>query len=82
MNGALNILNTMKVMGCIPSSKAYSALLYSYAKKGDIENIMSTLKTCEQNNIIIDDGHIIEIIYHLSVNGHSEHVDRVLFFFY
>ncbi|XP_043483858.1 leucine-rich PPR motif-containing protein, mitochondrial [Leptopilina heterotoma] len=78
MNGALNILSTMKIMGCIPSSNAYNALLYSYAKKGDIVNIMETLKSCERQNIPIDDINKIEIIYYLAINGHSDHIDKIL----
>lgn len=80
MNGALNILSTMKIMGCIPSSNAYNALLYSYAKKGDIVNIMETLKTCERQNILIEDVNKVEIIYYLAINGHSDHIDKVLIF--
>lgn len=78
MNGALNILSTMKIMGCIPSSNAYNALLYSYAKKGDIVNIMETLKTCERQNILIEDVNKVEIIYYLAINGHSDHIDKIL----
>lgn len=79
MNGAINILNTMEVMGCMPSEKAYSALLYSYAKKGYIENITETLQACERKNIVIDDNHKLEIIFYLAINGHTQHIDKVYF---
>lgn len=78
MNGALNILNIMREIGCIPSSKTYAALLEAYARKGDIASIMTTLKRCESKNMIILDKYKMNIIYHLAINGYADQVDKIL----
>lgn len=78
MNGALNILNIMKGMGCRPSSKTYASLLTVYAKKGDIKNILKTLENCEYKDIIILDKYKMDIIYYLVLNGHKEHITEVI----
>ena len=77
MNGALSVLDTMDEMGCYISSKTYSTLMEAFAKKGDIESIMQTLKKCGNKNIFISDMYKMNIIYQLAINGHAEHISQV-----
>lgn len=68
----------MKQAGLEPTADTYTTLLCSYAKVGDITSILSTLDTCEKNELYLLDRDLFDVIYTLSINGHSKHVAQLL----
>lgn len=67
----------MRRGGMEPTADTYTTLLCGYAKRGDIEAIMKTIEMCEQKELYLLDRDILEVIYSLAVNGHTEHLDTV-----
>lgn len=78
MESSLGIIAVMKQAGLEPTADTYTTLLCSYAKVGDITSILSTLDTCEKNELFLLDRDIFDVIYTLSINGHSQHVAQLL----
>lgn len=78
MESAVGILSVMKQAGLEPSADTYTTLLCCYAKGGDIKSILTTLETCEKNEIYLLDKDIFDIIYTLATNGHANTVDELL----
>lgn len=68
----------MKQAGLEPSADTYTTLLCSYAKVGEITKILSTLDTCEQNEIYLLDKDIFDVLYTLTINGHANQVDQLI----
>ena len=78
MESAVGILQVMKQAGLEPSADTYTTLLCGFAKKGDVENILKTIESCEEKEIFLLDKDILEVIYSLASNGHGDKVDAVL----
>lgn len=78
MESSLGILSVMKQAGLEPTADTYTTLLCSYAKVGDISSILSTLDTCEKQELYLLDKDIFDIIYTLATNGHSSKVDEII----
>lgn len=68
----------MKQAGLEPTADTYTTLLCSYAKVGDIASILSTLDTCEKNELFLLDRDLFDVIYTLATNGHSQLVGQLL----
>lgn len=79
MKSAVGILGVMKQANVIPSAETYTTLLCGYAKNGDITAIKEVLSQCEQEDIYISDRDILEVIYTLAINKHTDHIDQVCF---
>ncbi|XP_050321595.1 leucine-rich PPR motif-containing protein, mitochondrial [Bactrocera neohumeralis] len=78
LESAKGILSVMKQANLEPSADTYSTLLCCYARHGDIDSILRTLDECEKAEVILLDKDLLDIVYALSVNGHSDKVDPVL----
>ncbi|TMW54433.1 hypothetical protein DOY81_000425 [Sarcophaga bullata] len=78
MESAKGILGVMKQAGLEPSADTYTTLLCCYGKHGDVDSINATLAECETKEILLLDKDILDIIYHLTVNGHGDKVDGLL----
>lgn len=78
MESSLGIIAVMKQAGLEPTADTYTTLLCSYAKVGDVTSILATLDTCEKNELFLLDRDIFDVIYTLSINGHSQHVAQLL----
>lgn len=68
----------MKQAGLEPTSETYVTLMCCLAKHGLVDDIFLTLEECEQNNILILDKDLLEIIYNLATNSHSDRISEVL----
>lgn len=68
----------MKQSGLEPTADTYTALMCAYAKHGKIDEVLSTLDTCEANEIYLLDKDLFDIIYNLSTNGHGDSVDKII----
>lgn len=78
MESAKGILGVMKQAGLEPSAETYTTLLCCYGRHGDIDSINSTLAECEQKEILLLDKDILDVIYHLTINGHGDKIDGLL----
>ncbi|CAD6999056.1 leucine-rich PPR motif-containing protein, mitochondrial [Ceratitis capitata] len=78
LESAKGILTVMKQANLEPSADTYTTLLCCYARHGDIDAILNTLDECEKAEIILLDKDLLDIVYSLSVNGHSDKVQPVL----
>lgn len=78
MESAKGTLGVMKQAGLEPSSETYSTLMCCYAKHGDLESIQSCLAECEKKEILLIDKDLLDIVYHLTVNGHGDKIDILL----
>jgi leucine-rich PPR motif-containing protein len=63
--------------GVTPTSSTYTQVLCMHAKNGDIEAIRNTFKECKEKKINFMDKDILDVIYTLAINKHSEHVEEV-----
>lgn len=77
MESASGILNVMTQAGLEPSADSYTTLLCGYARKGEIETIEKLLEECEKKDVFLLDKDLLDIIYALAVNGHSQYVDPI-----
>ncbi|XP_065358584.1 leucine-rich PPR motif-containing protein, mitochondrial [Calliphora vicina] len=78
MESAKGILGVMKQAGLEPSADTYTTLLCCFGKHGDIESITATLAECETKEILLLDKDILDVIYHLAVNGHGDKIESLL----
>lgn len=68
----------MKQTGMMPTSNTYTHLLCAFAKHGKIDDILSTLDKCEASEIHLSDKDLLEVIYQLATNGHSNFADHII----
>lgn len=68
----------MKQAGLEPSSESYVTLMCCFAKHGLIEDIISTIDECSSKNILVADKDLLEIVYNLSINFHTNHISDIL----
>lgn len=68
----------MKQAGIEPTSRSYTAVLCTHAKRGDIMAIRNTLDECKEKDILLANKEILDVIYTLALNKQSEHIDEVL----
>lgn len=78
MESAKGILAVMKQAGLHPSADTYSTLLSCYARYGDIDAITSTIEDCEKQEIFLLDRDLLDAVYNLAINGHSDKIDTLL----
>uniref|UniRef100_A0A1B0ABF4 PROP1-like PPR domain-containing protein n=1 Tax=Glossina pallidipes TaxID=7398 RepID=A0A1B0ABF4_GLOPL len=78
MESAKGILGVMKQAGVELGAETYATLMCCYAKHGDLESIQSCLAECEKKEILLIDKDMLDIIYHLTVNGHGDKIDILL----
>ncbi|XP_011495646.1 PREDICTED: uncharacterized protein LOC105360449 [Ceratosolen solmsi marchali] len=75
-SNALNILNIMKKAGIDPTSSTYANILCIHAKNGKIDDIRSVLQECKERRIHFMNTDILNVIYTLAVNKHSEYIEE------
>lgn len=68
----------MNKAGLEPTSETYVTLMCCLAKHGLVDEIFSTLTDCESNNILILDRDLLEIVYHLAMNSHTDKIYEIL----
>ncbi|XP_037819162.1 leucine-rich PPR motif-containing protein, mitochondrial [Lucilia sericata] len=78
MESAKGILGVMKQAGLEPSADTYTTLLCCFGRHGDIESINTTLAECEKKEILLLDKDLLDVIFHLTVNGHGDKIDSLL----
>lgn len=78
IESAADIINIMKEKNIEPSAASYAALLCGYAKFGNIEKIREILSFCEKEEISLLDKDIMDIVFALTINGHTKHVDEII----
>lgn len=78
VQNAVKILDIMRQAGVEPSSRSYTAILCTYAKRGNIEDIRKTLDECKAKDILLSDKEILEVVYTLAINKQFDHIDEVL----
>ena len=78
MEAALDVVKNIKSLGIDLTIKTWSVLLYSFAQKGDIENIRKIISECREKNVWVSDKVLLKIIYHLTLNNHKEYIDEVI----
>ncbi|CAH1403829.1 unnamed protein product [Nezara viridula] len=77
VKSAVGILGVMKQANVKPSSETYSTLLCGYAKNGDIPAINDILSQCEQEDVDLSDKDILEVIYTLAINKHTDLIEQL-----
>lgn len=78
MESAEGILGVMKQAGLEPTAETYTTLNCGFSKSGNIDAILRTIATCEENEIFLLDKDMLEVAYALAVNGHGAQVDVLL----
>ena len=78
MESAAGIIAVMSQAGLEASADTYTTLLCGYARKGDVESINKTIDLCEKKDIYLLDKDLLEVIYAMALNGHSDKVGEVL----
>lgn len=68
----------MPGLGLVPNAPTYVSLLCVYAKHGDITAIIEQIDRLKSDGMPLLPKFYLEIIYHLCVNGHVQHVDTLL----
>lgn len=59
------------------TSKSYTAVMCTYAKLKNIDQINKVIKACYSHNVYFTNANILEVIYVLAVNNHIEHINSV-----
>lgn len=77
MASAEDMVVLMKEKGIKPDAGTYASLLYGHAKFGNIEDIRKILHLCKQNDIFLTTKDFTDIIFSLTINGHSQYVDEI-----
>ncbi|XP_014274308.1 leucine-rich PPR motif-containing protein, mitochondrial [Halyomorpha halys] len=77
VKSAVGILGVMKQANVTPSAETYTTLMCGYAKNGDIAAINEVLSQCEQEDLDISDRDILEVIYTLAINKHTDLVEQL-----
>lgn len=77
VKSAVGILGVMKQANVKPSAETYSTLMCGYAKTGDIAAIKEVLSQCEQEDIYISDKDILEVMYILAINKHTDLIEQL-----
>lgn len=67
----------MKKYKLIVTNETYAIIMYTYAKLNNIVKIKEIIKDCNLNNIYFNNINILEIIYILAKNNHTEDIDTV-----
>lgn len=80
VKSAVDVVSKMKECGLHPNIDTYTNLLCSFAKTGDLNAIQKTIDQCNAEEIQIPDRSILEVIYELSVNDHTDKIDHVVQF--
>ncbi|KAL7302489.1 hypothetical protein TKK_0005133 [Trichogramma kaykai] len=78
MESAMKIMDNMISSNITPTITTYATLLNCYARTGDINNVRSILHQCEEKNLWVPNKVLLEVIYHLTSNGHIEFIDEIL----
>ncbi|XP_037957314.1 leucine-rich PPR motif-containing protein, mitochondrial [Teleopsis dalmanni] len=78
LESAKGILTVMAQAGLELSADTYTTLLCAFGRHGDIESILKTLEECEVKEIFLLDKDLLDVVYHLTINGHGDKVDAVL----
>lgn len=68
----------MEQTDIVVDADTYENLLRCYAKNGDLDSITSTLHECTDKDVTLEDHHILNIIFDLSVNGHGQYIDHLI----
>ncbi|XP_074026112.1 bicoid stability factor isoform X2 [Leptinotarsa decemlineata] len=78
MDSAQGIINVMIQAGLEPSADTYTTLLGGYAAKGDIEMVNKLIAECDTKEIFLLDKDLLDIVYSLATNGHTQHIPTIL----
>ncbi|GAB6020657.1 hypothetical protein CHUAL_003327 [Chamberlinius hualienensis] len=78
MENAKSIIEVMKSAKLEPTSETYTSLICGYAARGSIEDIRNAISEAESNDVSLTDKDLLEVIYVLAVNRHSEHIDEIV----
>lgn len=68
----------MAQAGLEPSADTYTTLLCGYAKVGNMTKINELINESDQKEIYLLDKDYLDIVYSLSINGHSQYVPDIL----
>lgn len=79
MASAVKVLEIMAEAGIQPTSRTYTEILCTYAKRGDIEAIRQTLKEFKEKDIQMTDRELLEVVCSLAINNHLDLIDEVPF---
>lgn len=77
VESAVGILSVMKQANIVPSAETYTVLMCGYAKGGDIGSIKELLAQCEAQDLVISNKDILEVMYTLAVNNHTDLIDQL-----
>ena len=72
------MLKVMKQWGLPPSQETFLTLACGYAKQGDWSGVEKVMCESQAQDVGLDDGDYLELVYVMSEAGHKEHIAKLL----
>ncbi|XP_076643181.1 bicoid stability factor [Halictus rubicundus] len=76
---ALEIFNT-RIQSSTQKNETYSVYMCINAEENKFQNIKEALQTCHLRNIRLSNEDILNVVYRLTVNNYTKHIDEIILY--